>query len=382
MSNSSGYNGKPGALISQKGNSNLTWEKTYTTGVGADAALFDNRARVSVDYYVKNTDNILYEVPVSGVFGLTSTWRNIGEMKNQGVELSLGADIIRNQDLLWSVDVNLGHNSNKLTKLYSTRNADGSYSAKPVIIGDGTNIAGSAERILETGRSVDSYYMREWAGVNVDNGAPMWYKVTRDADGNEIDRTTTSKYSEATIEKLDKAYPDLFGGFSTALRYKQFDLGATFGFSIGGKIYNYSRQEYDSDGTYTDRNQMQLQDGWNRWEKPGDVATHPVAKYNNKAQGNLVSSRYIEDSDFLRLRSLTLGYNFNLSQYKVKNLRVFFSGENLFVLTKYSGVDPELPIRISDDASLGEPVGALLGSTGPAVYPATRRFMLGLNVSF
>lgn len=382
VSNSSSYNGKPGALISQKGNSNLTWEKTYTAGVGADAALFDNRARVSVDYYVKNTDNILYEVPVSGVFGITSTWRNIGEMKNQGVELSLGADIIRNQDWLWSVDVNLGHNSNKLTKVYATRNADGSYSQKPIIIGDGTNIAGSAERLLEPGYSVDTYYMKEWAGVNPDNGAPMWYKVTRDADGNEIDRATTSKHSEATYEKLGKAYPDLFGGFSTALRYKQFDLGATFGFSIGGTIYNYARQEYDSDGAYNDRNQMKLQDDWSRWEKPGDIATHPVARYNNKAQGNLVSSRYIEDSDFLRLRSLTLGYNFNLSQYKVKNLRVFFSGENLFVLTKYSGVDPELPMRVSDDATLGEPVGALLGSAGPSIYPATRRFMLGLNVSF
>lgn len=141
---------------------------------------------------------------------------------------------------------------------------------------------------------------------------------------------------------------------------------------MGGKIYNYARQEYDSDGTYTDRNQMKLQDGWSRWEKPGDVATHPVAKYNNKDQGNQPSSRFVEDNDFLRLRALNVGYNFNLSQYKIKNLRVFFSGENLFVWTNYSGVDPEIP---AND-------GAVLGSAGPGVYPATRKYMLGLNVSF
>src|SRR5690606_38325900 len=177
---------------------------------------------------------------------------------------------------------------------------------------------------------------------------------------------------DATFEKLGRAAPKLFGGFATALQYKQFDLGATFGYSLGGKLYNYSRQEYDSDGTYTDRNQMKLMPGWSRWEKPGDNATHPIAKYNNKDQGNLASSRYIEKNDFLRLRSLSLGYNLKLNQYGVKNLRVFFTGENLFVITNYSGVDPEIP---AND-------GAVLLSTGPGVYPATRKYMFGLNVSF
>ena len=120
-------------------------------------------------------------------------------------------------------------------------------------------------------------------------------------------------------------------------------MSAVFGYSIGGQIYNYSRQEYDSDGTYTDRNQMKLHDGWNRWEKPGDIATHPVAKYNNSDKGNSASSRYLEDSDYLKLRSLSLGYNFNLKQYGIQNLRVSLSGENLFTLTDYSGVDPEIP---------------------------------------
>jgi len=372
ISAAASYDGDPGALISQIGNRNLTWEKTMTTGIGVDAAFLNNRIRTTVDFYSKDTDNVLYHVPISGLSGVTRIWQNIGEMNNKGIEVSIGGDIIRTNDWLWSLDVNLGHNVNKLTNLFPTRNADGSYSVKPVYIGTGMNIAGSAQYVLEPGRPVDTYYVKEWAGVNPDNGAPMWYKVARDADGNETSRETTSKYADATFEKLGRAAPKLFGGFATALQYKQFDLGATFGYSLGGKLYNYSRQEYDSDGTYTDRNQMKLMPGWSRWEKPGDNATHPIAKYNNKDQGNLASSRYIEKNDFLRLRSLSLGYNLKLNQYGVKNLRVFFTGENLFVITNYSGVDPEIP---AND-------GAVLLSTGPGVYPATRKYMFGLNVSF
>src|SRR5690606_7688103 len=320
----------------------------------------------------KNTDNILYNVPISGLTGVTSIWRNIGQMNNRGIEVSVGGDIVRNEDWLWSLDLNLGHNQNKLTDLFPTQNADGTYSVKPVIVGDGAGVAGSAQRILEIGRAIDTYYLKEWAGVNTETGAPMWYVVERDEDGNELSRETTSTYADATFEKLDRAAPKIFGGFQTSVRYKQFDLGANFGYAIGGKLYNYARQEYDSDGTYTDRNQMKLLPGWSRWEQPGDVATHPVAKYNNPDQGNLVSSRYMENNDFLRLRSLTVGYNWKVNQYGFKNARFYFTGENLFVLTNYSGVDPEIPANN----------GAVLSSAGPAVYPATRKYMFGVNVSF
>lgn len=372
VSSSTSYNGDPGILIDQIGNKDLTWERTMTTGIGVDASFLGDRLRTAVDYYDKNTGNVLYHVPISGLTGVTRIWQNIGKMNNKGIEITLGGDIIRTNDWLWSLDINLGHNANKLTDLYPTRNADGTYSVKPVFIGDGANIAGSAQYVLEPGLPVDTYYLKEWAGVNPETGAPMWYKVTRDANGDEILRETTSSYSQATFEKLDRAAPKVFGGFATAVQYKQFDLGATFGYSIGGKVYNYSRQEYDSDGTYTDRNQMKLMPEWSRWEKPGDNATHPIAKYNNRDQGNLASSRYLEGNDFLRLRSLSFGYNLKLNHYGLKNLRVFFNGENLFVITNYSGVDPEIP---AND-------GAVLLSTGPAVYPAVRKYMFGLNVSF
>jgi len=365
---SSSYNENSGALISSIGNKDLTWEKTYTTGIGLDASFLQNRLRLTFDYYLKKTDNILYNVPVTGITGVTRVWRNIGKMKNKGYEIAIRGDIIRTKDWYWGVDLNIGHNSNELRDLYKQKDTNGNYVVKPVIISDGLNIAGTAQRVLEIGYPVDTYYLKDWAGVNPENGAPMWYK---DAEGGG--KETTSDYTEADYYKCGSASPDLFGGFSTTLTWKNFDLGAVFGYSIGGKIYNYSRQEYDSDGTYTDRNQMKLKSGWSRWEKPGDIATHLVAKYNNQDKGNSASSRYLEDSDYLKLRSLTLGYNFKLPQYGIQNLRIFFNGENLFTITDYSGVDPEIPA--SDE-------GAVMGSAGPAVYPSVRKFMFGLNLTF
>lgn len=367
------YNENPGALISQIGNKDLTWEKTYTTGVGVDASFWQNRLHATLDYYIKNTSNILYQVPVTGLVGVTSIWKNIGKMRNTGIEFTIGGDIIRTKDLTWNVTANISHNSNELRDLYKQRDANGNYVVKPVLISDGTSIAGTAQRILEIGEPVDTYYMKEWAGVNPEDGKPQWYMD--DANGNKV---VTDSYSKASYYKCGKASPDVYGSFSTSLFYKNFDLQANFGYSLGGQIYSYYRQEFDSDGAYAgDRNQMKLQKGWSRWEKPGDIATHPRAMYNNQDKGNLASSRYLESSDYLKLRSLTLSYNFDLKKYGIQTLRLSVSGENLFTITDYSGVDPELPAGTNDKGVL-----SVTNTGGTSVYPAVRKFMLGVNLTF
>lgn len=361
------YDGIPGALISQIGNKDLTWEKTFTTGVGLDVSLF-NRLQLTFDYYIKNTSNLLHAVPVSGLTGVTSLWQNVGELRNTGLELSLGGDIIQSKDWNWRVDLNLGKNSNEVKELYG-KPVDGK--DPQIIVGDVLNIAGSAEKLLKPGLDSDSYYLREWAGVNPENGAPQWFMTVKNEDGT-TSREVTSNYAKADMVVCGASTPDFYGGFSTNLSYKNIDFSANFGYSVGGKIYNYSRTEYDSDGYYNDRNQMKLQDGWTRWEKPGDIATHPIAKYGNTDGGNNVSSRYLEDGDFFKLRSVSVGYNLALPQYYIQNLRVYLAGENLFCITDYSGVDPEVtPID-----------GKLTGSVGPGVYPSARKFMIGLNVTF
>ena len=343
---SSNYNGIPAILINQVGNKDLTWEQTYTAGVGIDANFFNNRLRFVFDYYNKYTSNILYQVPVSGLTGITSRWQNVGEMRNSGIEITIGGDIIRTKDWLWSLDLNMGYNKNKLEKLYGD-------DPNMMIIGGGgndTSIAGAAEKVLKVGYSTDRYYLREWAGVDPKNGAPLWYK-------NDGSGETTSNYSEAKQVMTEATSPKLFGGFNTSLTWKNIDLNASFGFSLGGKIYNYSRQEYDSDGAYTDRNQMKLIDGWSRWEKEGDIATHPAASYGNKSNSNKASTRYLEDGDYLKLRSLSIGYNLDLSKYYIQNMRIYFTAENVFTLTGFSGIDPEVPAYYDETTGTYKSIG-------------------------
>ena len=359
---SANYDGVPGTLISQLGNPDLTWEQTSTLGLGVDANLFDNRLHIVFDYYNKYTTDVLFQTPITGITGVTSRWQNVGEISNKGVELTIGGDIIRSKDWNWNLEVNLGHNKNMVEKLY------GDDPDLQIINGGGIGIAGEADKILKVGYSSDAFYMKEWAGVNPETGAPQWYTTAEDGS-----RVITEDYAKADQVICPPSTPKLFGGFNTSLSWKNIDLNAVFGFSMGGKIYNYSRQEYDSDGTYTDRNQMKLMDGWSRWEKPGDIATHPVASYNNQSNSHKASTRYLEDSDFLKLRSLTIGYNLSLPQYYIQNMRIFFSGENLFTITGYSGVDPEIPAK---DGT------TVIGSAGPSVYPSTRKFMFGLNLTF
>ena len=360
---SQSYNTRPGALISQIGNRDLTWEKSYTAGVGVDATFVD-RVRLTLDYYEKKTDNLLYRVPISGLTGVTAIWKNVGEVNNRGFEATVGVDVIKNRNLLWSIDANIGLNRNKVKKLYGEESQ--------MIIGDGSNIAGSAQKLLKPGLDSDSWYLREWAGVNPANGAPQWYKTVIGENGEET-RELTSNYAEANSVVIGAYTPDFFGGFSTDLFYKDFDFSAVFGFSVGGKIYNYSRQEYDADGAYSDRNQMKLISSWNRWEKEGDIATHPVAAYNNPSNSNKVSSRYLESGTYLKLRSISLGYNVPISNSidYISNLRLFLTGENLLTFTKYSGVDPEIP-----------PIDNKVSGVTTAVYPSTRKFLFGFNITF
>ena len=362
---STGYNGDPGAVIEQKENKNLTWEKTYTAGVGIDAILFD-RLTINLDYYNKKTTDLLYKVPLPGVTGIVGIYRNVGAVKNNGFEVSMNVDILKGGDWSWSVAANLGLNRNKITELYGGK-------SEIITSNAGSSYAISMDKILTPGQDVDTWYGTEWAGVDPETGSPLWYTTNENGE-----RVTTSNYSDASKHQtiIGKLSPDFYGGFSTDLSWKNIDLSAVFGYSVGGDIYNYDRSMYDSDGAYVNYNQMNLKEGWNRWEKPGDIATHPKAEYGNKSQSSKGSSRYLEDASYLRLRSLTLGYTLPWKIQYVDNIRLSVSGENLFVLSGFSGVDPELPAEVGNKYKAG--------SVGVAIspYPQARKFMFGLNVTF
>ncbi|MFW0736431.1 SusC/RagA family TonB-linked outer membrane protein [Flavobacterium sp.] len=361
---SQSYDENPGALISQLANPDLSWEKTFTTGVGLDLRIFD-RVNITFDYYNKNTSDLLYYVPLPGVIGVTGIWRNVGAVNNRGFETSINVDIIKTENLRWSFDANIGVNKNKVTALYGDR--------QEIIVGDGSGAAGSASKLLKPGTDVDSWYLTEWAGVDPTNGKPQWF--TTNASG---ERVKTNDYADASKNRktIGTYTPDFFGGFSTSLNYRNFDFAAVFSYSVGGQIYNYARSEFDSDGAYTDRNQMNLHSGWSRWEKPGDIATHPQAIYDNTSQSNKASSRYLETGTYLKMRSLSFGYNLPLKNISIANLRLFVAGENLFTISHFSGVNPELSPNYN--SATGQYV---ISGVATQVYPQTRRITLGLNLT-
>lgn len=360
------YDEKPGGVLYQIENKNLTWEKTYTTGIGLDAVLFQ-RLNVTLDYYYKNTSNLLYQVPLPSVIGVNQAWRNVGSVKNRGFEMVLGVDILKElKDWNWRIDANIGLNRNKVDKLYGNQNQ--------IIIPTGSGFVDNGNKILKSGLDADTWYLTEWAGVDTKTGQAQWYMTNENGE-----RVKTFSYSEASKHKvaLSSYTPDFFGGFSTDLSYKNFDLSAMFSYSVGGDIYNYNRIEYDSDGAYPDRNQMNLHDGWSRWQKEGDIATHPQATYENKTASNSGSSRHLEDASYLKMKSLTIGYTVPLPNWHISNLRVYFSGENLFTLTGFSGIDPELPANVTNRKTGASSITGVATS----IYPQTRKYMFGLSIT-
>ncbi|MBK1895710.1 SusC/RagA family TonB-linked outer membrane protein [Chryseobacterium paridis] len=348
------YNGQIGATWNQLGNPNLTWESIYQNNIGTDIRAFNNRLSLNIDYFNNKTKNLLMLVTLPSLTGVDQQYLNVGDVRNKGWEFSFNYAILKSDNVNWDFGFNISTYKNRVL---STRN-------------NSTQLL-SNNRAAIAGNDVTSFYMRKWMGVNPDNGAGQWEVVN--ADGS---KSLTSNYNQATLQIVGAATPDYYGSVSTNLTVKSFYLNANVYFSQGGLIYNSYRELFDSDGAYPYYNQMALKDGWNRWEKPGDIATHPVAIFNNNTLTNKPSSRYLEDASYLKLRSVRLGYNFPVSlteKIKVTSASIYIMGENLFTITKFSGVDPEVGPADSQTTYSG---------TAGAIYPIPRRFSLGINFSF
>ncbi|MCD8060453.1 MAG: TonB-dependent receptor [Bacteroides fragilis] len=342
------YNDEVAYFPSQMGNADLSWEKCYTTNIGIDARFFD-RFGVTIDLYNKNTSDLLYYAPLPNISGYTGQYKNVGAINNKGLEISLNADVIRTSKFQWTSDFNIGFNRNRVTELYG---------GKPELKG---------LKRLEEGRDMDEWYLREWAGVYPANGSPLWY--TTDENGK---RTTTDSYNKADRVYCGSSAPKFTGGWMNSFSYKGFTLTANFDFVYGNLLYNQSRELLDSDGAYADYNSMKLKSGWKRWEKEGDIATHPKAINGGNKNSNKSSSRYLEKGNYFSLRNLSLGYSIPeklCGKLGLQRVNVSCSADNLFTLTPFSGVSPQLSDSSTD------------GYAG-TIYPLSRRIVFGLNVSF
>jgi TonB-linked SusC/RagA family outer membrane protein len=356
------YNGSNASYPSNLPNPKLGWEQTKTFNIGLDASI-NNRINVSIDYFNKDTDDLLLKVQLPPSQGLSEVWRNVGRIVNNGVELGIDGNILKKSDLTWDFNFNIGTAKNKVKHL--VEGSENIYKS-----------ADGVKQIITVGEDVNSWYLPKWIGVDPDNGNPLWEKAIVDGDGNVTGYEPTSSYAEASspqsLQIVGSATPDFFGGLGTSVFYKGFTLNIQTAFSYGAELYHRTRENVDSDGAMFNFNMMQLADGWSRWEKPGDIATHPKLVFGGNNMANKASSRYLEDGSFWRVKNISLSYAIPqqlLSKARISNASVFISADNLFTWTKFSGMDPET-------SSFG------VAGLQDYKYPISKQFLAGVQFSF
>ena len=346
------YNNASGLIPTQLANPELKWEKSEQTDIGLDFGFFNNRLSGEIDYYVRNTRDLIYNVPVPGTSGFSTQLVNIGAMKNKGYEFVLNSENIRSRDFKWSTSFNLSFNENKIVSLD----------------GDQTLIPGNDGRYLNSlmvGEAIGVFYGPKYAGVDPANGDALWFLD----DG----KTTTNDYNDAGDFVIGNPNPDWIGGLNNTLSYKGIELSFLFQGVWGNQIQNGAGGFMSTGADWFDN---QTRDQLGRWQKPGDITDIPQARFYY-SNGTSASSRYVYEGSYIRLKSLNLGYNLPKSvtdKLKISTARVYIMGVNLLTFTDYEGWDPE----VNTDYRAGN------RNQGADFYsaPQIKSVTFGLNLGF
>ncbi len=280
---SSQYDGEPAAVPTQMANPDLTWEQTDQFNIGLEIGLL-NRINLELDLYRNMTKDLLVEraLPPSG--GFRTQWQNIGKDLNQGVELSVNADMVKTRDFNWSLDFSIGYNKNELRD----------FGGDTIITANNYGVS----QVYHDGASLYTWYAKEFYGIDPDNGSMLWV----DKNGQ-----TTHEYQDARYIEYGTPMPKFQGGFSTLIRYRAVSLSGSFSYLSDNKIFNYFRRYADHDLNETQFNAMMPRDDYKLWQQPGDNATKPLPQ--NARNSFDPSTRFIEDGSFLKVRNITLSYD-------------------------------------------------------------------------
>ena len=352
------YNGQKTATLERMANPYLGWEEAYMASVGVDATIRNNW-NVTVDLYHTINSKILLQSPMPPSSGFFAVMDNVGKVRNMGAELAVDGAIFNTKSFGWTLGFNMGLNQNRVLELPEHQ--------------DIVMTRGDVNQVIKEGSDVYSWYMPKWAGVNSETGLPQWEKIE---ENGEV--TIVNSWDQATNQIVGVASPMFSGGLNTVLRWKGFTLSANGNFVVGNKIYNKTRESMDHDGAYIGMNLMSINNGlgWSRWQQPGDIATHPMPSSGRKDGAEKTSSRFLEDGSFFRLRNLTLAYNLPqsfLDRIKMAGMRIYASADNLWTLTRFSGMDPE--VRLDGDTY--HHAGMYTQN-----YPIPMTVVLGIDVNF
>jgi TonB-linked SusC/RagA family outer membrane protein len=302
----------------------LTWEKTASSNFGLEFGLFRDRIFGSVDYYSKESVDLIYDKPLPGSTGNTEIITNVGALKNYGWEVSLNSRNIVSADFIWTTGLNFSMDKNEISELTQQSFTNGN-------------------KRWEVGRSLYDFFIQEWAGVDPATGYGMWYKDVLGTDGLPTgERETTQRYSDATRYEANKSsLPDVVGGLTNFFKYKNVDLNVLLNFSFGAYVYDNTYASLMAGFETPGRSAHQdLQD---RWQQPGDITDVPLLLTANN-DFNSQSTRFLFNNDYVRLKALNLGYNFSedaLAKTSLSSLRLYLQADNLLTWQSHKGIDPE-----------------------------------------
>lgn len=345
--------------VSQNANPDLKWERTGMFNVGIDFAFLKGRLNGTIEYYNKNTTDLIYGYTVStDRYPVNWINANVGSMNNRGVEFTINAVPVKTRDFMWTSSLNLSHNRNRVTKLSNEQySVDYINTYNPSLAGFSTT---TIQRIIE-GQPIGTFYMYEWAGYN-ENGISQFYAHDEETGERILNEDGTYATTQDPGEKdrtiVGNAQPKLNLGWNNTLTYKNWSLNAFFTGVFGQKIFNELRATYS--------NVTNVSVGKNVLR---EIVTEQKA---TDTMAQAPSDRYLENGSYFRLSSLTLGYTFKNFAGWLNNLHLYATCNNVFTITGYSGRDPEI----------------CLGGLTPGCdsrntqYPRTRQFLFGATINF
>ncbi|MCG8698680.1 MAG: TonB-dependent receptor [Bacteroidales bacterium] len=350
-------------------NRDLKWESSETTNIGFDYALFNSRLNGSFDYFIRNTSNLLlrYDVPAPSV--IRQITDNVGEMRNTGYEFTLNAVLMQTSDLMFDVNLTFTHMDNEITAI-----SNAEFNVDEIVYGNmvGRGFVGDNPFRLYEGIGIHTFYAFDFVEVGAD-GNEYFKNYEEDADGNivavvddpvtEVREDLTDDPGEEDRQYFGSALPKFTFSITPSVKYKDFDLSIFLRGATGHRVLNNTAAAMGTPSF--------LAGGWNVYDGPvNDENVGPSSDFE-------YSDRFIEKADFLRVQNITLGYTANIGQLKwIKQARIYLSGSNLLLFTKYSGQDPEV-YNFQEGTDAIETFGIDMLS-----YPKARSFTLGVNVTF
>lgn len=320
-------------LPQQYANPDLKWEETSQLDVGLNFGLFDHRIYGNIDYYYKRTNDLLLRIAVPSPSVVSTQLANVGSVENKGMEIELGAEIIKNTDFSWNVNLNFSRNRNKVLSLANEQWSGEDIKTAPL---QGQGLSGIYAQLITPGKPIGTFYGKVFTGI---------------ADQQE--------QFEAEEKVIGNAQPDFTYGISNSFFYKNWSLVANIRGSVGNDVFNLTGNNLGYMSNLPGRNVL-------------DIA---VTSGVGRDQPKQFSSRWIEDGSFLRLDNITLGYDFNLNSSFLSKARLYMSGQNLLLITGYSGLDPEVNSDVSGSGVA--PLGIDYLS-----YPKAKTITLGANITF